>query len=49
MYTNFFNATEFNNDESLVEYQAMMQKFGAGMEEITKHGTDVGVGRGDDL
>jgi NADP-dependent 3-hydroxy acid dehydrogenase YdfG len=43
VYTNFFNATEFNNDESLLEYQAMMQKFGAAMEEITKHGTEVGV------
>jgi NADP-dependent 3-hydroxy acid dehydrogenase YdfG len=43
VYTNFFNATEFNNDESLVEYQALMQKFGAAMEEITKHGTEVSV------
>jgi NADP-dependent 3-hydroxy acid dehydrogenase YdfG len=43
VYTNFFNATEFNNDESLLEYQPLMQKFGAAMEEITKHGTDVGV------
>lgn len=43
IYTNFFNATEFNNDESLVEYQGLMQKFGATMEEIAKHGTEVGV------
>jgi len=43
IYTNFFNATEFNNDESLVEYQAMMQRFGATMEEITKPGTELGV------
>jgi hypothetical protein len=43
LYTNFFNATEFNNDESLVEYQALVQKFGAAMEEITKHGTQVGI------
>jgi prefoldin subunit 5 len=26
-----------------VEYQALMQKFGAAMEEITKHGTEVSV------
>jgi NADP-dependent 3-hydroxy acid dehydrogenase YdfG len=43
IYTNFSNAMEFNNDESLVEYQGMVQKFGATFEEIVKHGTEVGV------
>ena len=43
IYTNFFNATEFNNDESLLEYQPLMQKVGAAMEEIRKHGTAVSV------
>lgn len=43
VYTNFFNATEFNSDESLVEYQALVRKFGAAMEEVTRHGTQVGV------
>ena len=43
VYTNFSNATEFNNDESLTEYQAMVQKFGAAIEEIWKHGTEVHV------
>lgn len=43
IYTNFSRATEFNNDESLTEYQAMVQKFGAAIEEIWKHGTDVRV------
>jgi NADP-dependent 3-hydroxy acid dehydrogenase YdfG len=43
VYTNFFNATEFKNDESLLEYQPLMQKFAAAMEQITKQGTAVGV------
>jgi len=43
VYTNFFNATEFNDDESLVEYRAIVQKFGANIEEFTKNGTAVGV------
>ncbi|MGA7157471.1 MAG: SDR family oxidoreductase [Acidobacteriaceae bacterium] len=42
VYTNFFNATEFKNDESLLEYQPLMQKFAAAMEQITKQGTAVG-------
>ena len=43
VYTNFFAATEFNNDPSLLEYQGLIGKFGAAMEEVTKHGTDVSV------
>ncbi|HEY5214235.1 MAG TPA: SDR family oxidoreductase [Acidobacteriaceae bacterium] len=43
IYTNFSNVMEFNNDESLVEYQTMVQKFGATMEEVAKNGTAVGV------
>jgi short-subunit dehydrogenase len=43
IYTSFFNAMEFNNDESLLEYQGLMQKYGAAMEEIRKHGTEVGL------
>ena len=43
IYTNFFNATEFNNDESLAEYRALTQKFSVAREEIAKHGTEVGV------
>ena len=43
VYTNFFTATEFNNDESLLEYQPLVEKFGAKFEEIRKHGTAVGV------
>ena len=26
-----------------MEYQALVQKFGAAMEEVAKHGTQVGV------
>ena len=43
IYTNFANALEFNNDESLAVYQALMQKFGATMEELWKNGTEVAV------
>ncbi len=43
IYSNFFNATEFNNDESLVEYRVLTQKFSVAIEEIAKHGTEVGV------
>lgn len=43
IYTNFANALEFNNDESLADYQALMQKFGATMEQLWKNGTEVAV------
>jgi len=43
IYTNFANAMEFKNDESLAEYQALVQKFGKAMEELWKNGTDVAV------
>jgi NADP-dependent 3-hydroxy acid dehydrogenase YdfG len=43
IYTNFANAMEFNNDESLAEYQALVQKFGTAMEELWKNGTEVAV------
>jgi hypothetical protein len=43
IYTNFANAMEFNNDESLAVYQALMQKFRATMEELWKNGTEVAV------
>ncbi len=43
IYTNFANAMEFKNDESLVEYQPVVQKFGATMGEIAKNGTPVGA------
>ena len=43
IYTSFANAMEFNNEESLAEYQALMQKFGAAMEELLKNGTEVAV------
>ena len=43
IYTNFFNATEFNNDESLEEYQALVRKYGAAIEQITRNGTSVSV------
>jgi NADP-dependent 3-hydroxy acid dehydrogenase YdfG len=43
IYTNFANAMEFNNDESLAEYQALVQRFGTAMEELWKNGTDVAV------
>ena len=43
IYTTFFEATEFNNDESLAEYQPLVGKFAATFEEIRKGGTQVGV------
>jgi NADP-dependent 3-hydroxy acid dehydrogenase YdfG len=43
IYTGFFEATEFNNDPSLAEYQPMIGKFGAAMEEVKKGGTNVSV------
>jgi NADP-dependent 3-hydroxy acid dehydrogenase YdfG len=43
IYTNFANAMEFNNDEALAVYQALMQKFGATMEGLWKNGTEVAV------
>jgi NADP-dependent 3-hydroxy acid dehydrogenase YdfG len=43
IYTNFFKATEFNNDESIAEYQSLVQKFRAALEQIIKNGTEVGV------
>ena len=43
IFTNFFNATEFNVEPSIVEYNSMVGKFAAGMEEIRKGGTEVGV------
>jgi len=43
IFTNFFDATEFNNDESLAEYQPLVGKFAAAMDEVKKGGTEVGV------
>ena len=43
IYTSFFEATEFNNDPSLTEYQPLVGKFAASMEEVKKGGTEVGV------
>jgi NADP-dependent 3-hydroxy acid dehydrogenase YdfG len=43
IFTNFAKAMEFNNDESLVEYQALTQKFGATMEGLIANGSPVGV------
>ena len=43
IYTSFFEATEFNNDPSLAEYQPLVGKFAASMEEVKKGGTEVGA------
>jgi NADP-dependent 3-hydroxy acid dehydrogenase YdfG len=43
IYTNFANAMEFNNDESLVEYQGMIGQFGATMAQVSAQGTAVDV------
>jgi len=43
IYTTFFQATEFNNDPGLAEYQPLVGKFAAAMEEIRTGGTEVGV------
>jgi NADP-dependent 3-hydroxy acid dehydrogenase YdfG len=43
IYTSFFAATEFNNDASLTEYQPLVGKFAATMEEVKKGGSEVGV------
>src|SRR4051812_24755334 len=43
IYTSFFDATEFNNDESMAEYQPMIGKFASAMDEVKKGGTEVGV------
>jgi len=43
IYTNFPNALEFRNDESLEEYQKLIGAFGTSMDQIWTQGTKVGV------
>jgi NADP-dependent 3-hydroxy acid dehydrogenase YdfG len=43
VYTNFPNATEFRNDQSLEEYQRLIGAFGTTMDQIWTQGTEVGV------
>ena len=43
IYTNFFDATEFNVDPALEEYMPMVGKFAVAMEDVRKGGTEVGV------
>lgn len=43
IYTNFREAIQFSNDESLTEYQSLLGRFGAAMEEIVTKGAPASV------